>query len=131
VDGSGVEPGYSIHCRESNYSSASASSGTRKYHARIKFGPHRVWLARAFESLVKCLKGRTPISLIAVCLTAKQKSGVLSMSMLIEFVIEIYCTVGLVRHDTHEKPVPRGPRYTFLAGPGCRLAFTPYDDMTP
>ena len=29
------------------------------------------------------------------------------MSMLIEFVIEIYCTAGLVRHDTHEKPVPR------------------------
>jgi hypothetical protein len=78
------------------------------YHARIKFGPHRVWLARAFESLVKCLKGRTPISLVAVCLTAKQKSGVLSMSTVIEFVIEIYCTVGRVRHDTHEKPVPRG-----------------------
>jgi hypothetical protein len=40
---------------------------------------------------------------ICLCLTAKQKSGVLSMSMLIEFVIEIYCTMGLVRHDPHEQ----------------------------
>jgi hypothetical protein len=30
------------------------------------------------------------------------------MSTVIEFVIEIYCTVGRVRHDTHEKPIPRG-----------------------
>jgi hypothetical protein len=43
---------------------------------------------------------------ICLCLTAKQKSGILSMSMLIEFVIEIYCTVDLVRHDTQEKGKP-------------------------
>jgi hypothetical protein len=40
---------------------------------------------------------------ICLCLTARQKSAVLSMSMLIKFVIEMYCTVGLGRHDTQGK----------------------------